>query len=242
MRILFLVAVLCLPFGLSMGQATSTDDAREFIGWLLQDDRDLKGIPFPEVVQAVSGKRVLPLDTNRVDDLELVARIGQGLNEVLRRMNAADNAIHKLKRINEVSSHFEEEIRRVFGKSPGFSCDYPKTAGGKVQRSGYPDLRLVDQPSGRVIYLDPKLYETGGRDSTFRTFYFEPKRETNKILDDGHHLIVGFEHVGRVGGGWRFSRWDLVDLSKFKVRLKAEFQGSNHDLYRPETVVGTSGR
>lgn len=225
-----------------MSQATSTDDAREFIGWLLQDDRELKGIPFPQVVLAVSGKQVLPLDTNLVEDRELLARIGRALDEVSRRMNAADNSIHKQKRINEVSSHFEDEIKRVLGKTSGFSCDFPKTAAGKVQRSGYPDLRLLDQKSGRVIYLDPKLYETGGRDSTFRTFYFEPKKETNKILDDGHHLLVGFEHAGRTGGSWRFTRWDLVDLSKFKVRLKAEFQGSNRDLYRSEAVVGTSGR
>jgi len=31
-----------------------------------------------------------------------------------------------------------------------------------------------------------------------------------------------------------------VDLSKFKVRLKAEFQGSNRDMYRPEAIVATS--
>ena len=242
MRTIFLFALLCLSICTAMSQAKATDDAREFIGWLLQDDRELKGIPFPEVVLAVSGKHVLPLNTNLVEDRELLSRLGRALDEVMRRMNAADNAIHKQQRINEVSSHFEDEIKRVFGKTPGFACDFPKTAAGKVQRSGYPDLRMVDQQSGRVIYLDPKLYETGGRDSTFRTFYFEPKKETNKILDDGHHLIVGFEHAGRTEGNWRFTRWDLVDLAKFKVRLKAEFQGSNRDLYRPEAVVGSSER
>jgi hypothetical protein len=25
------------------------------------------------------------------------------------------------------------------------------------------------------------------------------------------------------------------------VKLKAEFQGSNHDMYRPEAIVATSG-
>jgi hypothetical protein len=32
----------------------------------------------------------------------------------------------------------------------------------------------------RVFYLDPKLYAAGSRDSSFRTFYFEPKITTNK--------------------------------------------------------------
>jgi len=41
---------------------------------------------------------------------------------------------------------------------------------------------------------------------------------------------------------WNFIRWDLVDLSQFKVKLKAEFQGSNRDMYRPEAIVATSAK
>ena len=99
---------------------------------------------------------------------------------------------------------------------------------------------MVDAKTGRTVYLDPKLYEAGSRGSSFRTFYYEPKLETNKILEDGHHLLVGFEHRGKEQGSWQFSNWELVDLSKFRVKLKAEFQGSNRDLYRSENVVGSS--
>ena len=74
-----------------------------------------------------------------------------------------------------------------------------------------------------------------------RTFYYEPKTETGKIHDDAHHLIIGFEHGPRESdGSWKFLNWELVDLSGFKVRLKAEFQGSNRDIYRPELIVGGS--
>jgi hypothetical protein len=93
-----------------------------------------------------------------------------------------------------------------------------------------------------VFYLDPKLYAVGSRESSFRTFYFEPKLSTNKVRDDAVHLVVGFEHEPRTGDHWKFTRWDLVDLSSFRVRLKAEFQGSNHDMYRPEAVIGTSAK
>jgi hypothetical protein len=41
---------------------------------------------------------------------------------------------------------------------------------------------------------------------------------------------------------WNFTRWDLVDLSRFTVKLKAEFQGSNRDMYRPEAIVASSTR
>ena len=80
---------------------------------------------------------------------------------------------------------------------PVCSCDFPLTADGKVQRSGYPDLRIVDLESKRVFYLDPKLYAVGSRDSSFRTFYFEPRKSTNKVRDDAVHFVVGFEHEPR---------------------------------------------
>jgi hypothetical protein len=56
------------------------------------------------------------------------------------------------------------------------------------------------------------------------------------------HLVVGFEHEPRKNGLWRFTRWDLVDLSHLQVKLKAEFQGSNRDLYLPEAIVATSAK
>ena len=74
--------------------------------------------------------------------------------------------------------------------------------------------------------------------SSLRTFYFTPQTETNKVLHDANHLLVGIEHDGNTGK-WRYLRWHLVDLSGFKVRLKAEFQASNEDLYRPELIIRT---
>jgi hypothetical protein len=107
-------------------------------------------------------------------------------------------------------------------------------------RSGCPDLRIVDLASKRVFYLDPKLYVAGSRESSFRAFYFEPRTDTNKVRDDAVHLVVGFEHEQRKkNGAWRFTRWDLVDLAQFKVKLKAEFQGSNREMYRPDTIVAS---
>ena len=64
---------------------------------------------------------------------------------------------------------------------------------------------------------------------------------TNKVRDDAVHLVIGFEHEPREKNvAWKFTRWDLVDLARFKVKLKAEFQGSNRDMYRPEPIVATS--
>jgi hypothetical protein len=135
----------------------------------------------------------------------------------------------QLPSISEVSSDFEDLPRELPNRVPGFSCDFPRTSEDRVQRSGHPDLRLVETATNRIFYLDPKLYAAGSRDSSFRTFYFEPKITTNKVRDDAVHLLVGFEHTPPTAGHWTFTRWDPVDLAHFKVRLKAEFQGSNRD-------------
>lgn len=114
---------------------------------------------------------------------------------------------------------------------PGLTCEVPANREGEHQRSGYPDLRIVDEISGDVFYLDPKLVEQSSWRSSFRSFYFEPKTKTLKINDDAVHLLVGIGHDGKVGE-WVFGEWNLVDLSTLNVRLKAEFQASNADLYR----------
>lgn len=212
------------------------------ISWLQTGDADLRGIPFAEVILAATGKKVRPIDPRNETDVRVLQELRKALDEVVRRMNLPESPIQNLARINEASSHFEDALREVLGAVPDLACDFPRTSEDKVQRSGYPDLRLIDKETQRVYYLDPKLYAAGSRESSFRTFYFEPKVTTNKVRDDAAHLILGFEHEARKAGHWTFTRWDVVDLTKFKVKLKAEFQGSNRDLYRPEAIVATSAK
>ena len=212
------------------------------IPWLLQEDGQLRGLPFAKVIHDATGKQVIATDPQNAVDQRVIKEISRVLDEVVRRMNAPGSGIEGMARINEASSHFEDLMRELLNAAPGLSCNFPRTTDGRVQRSGYPDLRLVDKETQRVFYLDPKLYAAGSRESSFRTFYFEPKKSTNKVLDDAVHFVVGFEHEPGKDGHWKFIRWDLVDLAHFQVKLKAEFQGSNRDLYRPDAIVATSAR
>jgi len=212
----------------------------QLIPWLLNEDRELRGIAFSQVIFDATGKRVLAFDPQNETDRRVVKQISAACDETMKRLNAPDSVIQNIGRINEMSSHFEDTLRELLSSTSGLSCDSPPTLEGKTQRSGYPDLRVVDLASKRVFYLDPKLYAVGSRNSSFRTFYFEPKTATNKVGDDAVHFIVGFEHERREKNGrWKFTRWDLVDLSHFKVKLKAEFQGSNYDIYRAEAIVAS---
>src|SRR2546423_564124 len=223
-------------------QAPQKAAVDQLIPWLLREDNDLRTIPFSQVIFDATGKRVLPIDPKSEADQRVVKQVSAILDEVVRDMNAPDSPVQKVGRINEASSHFEDLLREKLNRVPGFSCDFPRTTEDRVQRSGYPDLRFVETATKRVFYLDPKLYAAGSRDSSFRTFYFEPKIATNKVRDDAVHLLVGFEHEPQNAGHWNFTRWDLVDLSHFKVRLKAEFQASNRDIYRQEAIIATSAK
>ena len=243
-----MLLILIVLSNLPALQSPAAGEMDQLIPWLLNENHQLRGIPFSEVIFDTTGKTVLPFDANDAVDQCVTKAISAACDQTMKRLNAPDSAIQNVDRINEVSSHFEDILRELLNATPGLQCDFPLTVDGKVQRSGYPDLRITDRESKRVFYLDPKLYAAGSRDSSFRTFYFEPKNSTNKVRDDAVHFVVGFEHAPRETGSaspngmWKFTRWNLVDLSRFTVRLKAEFQGSNHDLYRPEAIVASSAK
>jgi len=197
-------------------------------------------VPFDELVELSTGRRVLPVDPADPVDEEVMRLLGEAMGAVLSRFNRPDSVTHEVARINEVSSYFEDALLEIVDAMPELSCELPRTAAGMLQRAGYPDLLVRHLQSGRVFYLDPKLVAEGSMESSLRTFYFTPRGETGKIHYDASHLIVGIEHDGNTGR-WRFLRWHFVDLSGFKVSLKAEFQASNRDLYRPELIIATGG-
>ena len=197
---------------------------------LLDENLSDRKFDFATIAEACSGKKVLPLNDSPAHR-RVVSAIDSALTATIAALNQSDSPVRNLRRINEASRFFEDGILTCIDAMPGLTCEVPPNRAGEHQRSGYPDLRITDEESGTVFYLDPKLVEQGSAASTFRTFYFEPKNETLKITDDAVHLLAGIEHDGKTRE-WTFTGWRLVDLSTLRVRLKAEFQASNADLYR----------
>src|SRR5436189_3126326 len=77
------------------------------IPWLLQEDAQLRGIPFSEVIFDATGKRVLAFDPKNETDGRVLKQISTALDEVMAQLNAPDSVVQGIPRINEVSSHFE---------------------------------------------------------------------------------------------------------------------------------------
>jgi len=65
----------------------------QLIPWLLDEDRQVRGIPFSEVIVDVTGKKVLAFDPQNEIDRRVVRQISAVLDEVTRRMNAPDSPI-----------------------------------------------------------------------------------------------------------------------------------------------------
>lgn len=218
---------------------TKQPSVLDTISDLAAQGKTLKAVPFPIVVEGSTGKKILPASNDDPVSAEMINGISRVIAATIEVLNADNSPVLELRRINEASRFFEDEILKRLNTTETFTCEVPQTAEGKAQRSGYPDLKITHRQSGRVAYLDPKLFEQGGRKSTLRTFYFEPKIETNKILDDAHHFLIGIEHDGN-DGAWQFTNWHLVDLSKLIVRLKPEFQASNRDIYDEAAILRSS--
>ena len=225
-----------------LGSAVEKAEARKdeaadtaLIRGLLKEDLSHREFDFPVVVAAVSGKKVLPAK-GRESRARVTAAISGVMDKLLLEMSGEYSAIRGLRRINEGSRFFEDGLLKGLEKTEGITCGIPPTREGSSQRSGYPDLRITDEATGDVYYLDPKLMERGSAESSLRTFYFEPKDNTLKITEDATHLLLGIEHDGK-DGEWEFLGYQLVDLSGLKVRLKAEFQASNRDIYSKPSVL-----
>src|SRR5436190_21065401 len=72
------------------------------IPWLLQEDAQLRGIPFSEVIFDATGKHVFAFNPKDETDARVVKQIRTALDEVVARLNAPESAIQGIPRINEV--------------------------------------------------------------------------------------------------------------------------------------------
>ena len=238
MKLILPTLILCLfSEGFAGEPSSGNADIEPFVRWLLDGGERLEDVRFAEIAEAVSGYKVLPVDTTDAVDAAMLTHVQGSLDEMLLELAQPENTIHAVGRVNEISRHVEDFLLGRLNAVEGYECTIPANAKGRMQRSGYPDLRLVHTASGRVFYIDPKVYKLGSETSSFRSFYFEPKLETNKILDNASHLIVGIAHSGKVEGRWQLDTWKVVDLINFRVRLKAEFQASNRELYKLGSVL-----
>lgn len=209
---------------------------QDLIALLLRENLGERRFPFCDVIKFSTGKVVIPFDPSHDPHKALKTVIESAAQHSITQLSRASSPTKGLSRINEASRYFEDMLLTSINQDPQFHCSIPKNAKGKEQRSGYPDLIITHLDSGAMAYLDPKLYQAGSENSSFRTFYYEPKINTTKIHHDAIHFLLGIQHDGN-DGDWQFTDIQLADISALPLRLKAEFQSSNKELYQQNLLV-----
>ena len=216
-------------------------NTQELIQLLLDQDLGTRKFAFPDVIHAATGKKVIPLDIKNSTHQIILNAVIVAVKKTATELSQQDSPVRKLRRINEASRFFEDRIMQKLNLHPELQCSIPINNKGNEQRSGYPDILIIHTTPDGIkthAYLDPKLFEDKSRASSLRTFYYEPRKHTNKIQHHALHLLTGISHDGNEGR-WKFTNAEVCDLSHFHVRLKAEFQASNRDLYRKPVLLTT---
>ncbi len=67
----------------------------ELVPWLLREDAQLRALPFPDVILAATGKKVLAVDPQDAIDQRVIKEIARVLDEVLQRVSAPENLFAK---------------------------------------------------------------------------------------------------------------------------------------------------
>src|SRR5438094_874541 len=110
--------------------ATGKAAVDQLIPWLLDENQQLRGVPFSELIFDTTGRKVLSFEANNAVDQRVAKAISAACDETMKRLNAPDSVIQNVDRINEISSHFEDTLRELLSTTPGLKCDFPLTAEG----------------------------------------------------------------------------------------------------------------
>jgi len=188
----------------------------------------LKNIALPELVEATSNYKVIPLKTNNKEDKELYDKITRAANNLITICRKTRRRFQG-NRINEVGNAIEEEFVQELRKTD--------LTPNLLIEKGYPDME-IDDKYGRKTYLESKATSKNW-DDTFRSFYYSAGK---KITKDARHLLIGWKVEEERDKYWKIVDWRLVDLYTLRVGLKSEFNASNKDVYMETSVLTTGAK
>lgn len=192
------------------------------------------GIPFATVIESATGFRVYPIGH---EDEGVMSRLNTVFRFILEGYEIAEPDYRIVTRTleNQISDAINsgQVVRSL-------CCDKPRTLAGHYQASGYPDLQIADEDTGRVYYLSVSTCLHKSLNSSLRTLYYSPRDLTSKVTTDACHCLVIFlrdmlepDNIEILTG------YRLVDLSRILVNFKAEFSAGNNALLRGDAVIGS---
>ncbi len=190
--------------------------------------KPLKNIPFNLVIEALSGKKVIPFDFFDKDDKALLELLKEVAELAGKKIN--QNGIIR-KRANEVGNDIEEFVKEALNEK-NLKAETPISKKGHKKSTGYPDILFWYK--GKPYYLECKTFNIQNIDTTQRSFYFSPSDDF-KVIYDTHHFLLSYEMVvvGRKDDKniFKTKHWKLLSIENLSVDVKYEFNSDNRRLY-----------
>ena len=201
--------------------------------------RPLKDIPFPLVINSISGKEVIPFSSEKTEDIELLNLIEKSIIDAGQSM--LQNGVYA-KRVNEIGNAIEPFVRVSLNKHY-LNADTPADKNGKRQSVGYPDISIRFKE--KTHYVECKTYNRETENSSQRSFYLSPS-DKFKVAEDGHHFLVSYEmerigYMGDKGDRYKPLHWRILSLERLVVSVKYEFNSDNRELYGNNALILREG-
>tara|TARA_B100001142_G_scaffold326847_1_gene383173 strand:- start:219 stop:860 length:642 start_codon:yes stop_codon:yes gene_type:complete len=189
-------------------------------------------LPFRDVIKAATGHNILPFnDSTRA----VVRKLDEWISVNVQHLSNHIESEY-IGRPNELGNYLERILLNDFQRdlAPSIRCEMPRTISGHAQAVGYPDGVIFTQ--NEVMYFDVKIYQAKTKDTTLRSFYYQPTNQS-KIHHDAPHFLIGFE-VESIDGNnsspFRIVDYSIVDVYDMNVNFKAEFNTNNRNIYNLE--------
>lgn len=188
----------------------------------------LKDIPFNLVIEAMTGKKVIPFNYGNSEHKKVLSLLEKTAVMAGREINK--KGILRT-RPNEVGNDIEPYVKKALN-SLKLNASVPECPSGKKKAVGYPDI--IFQFNGTPYYLECKTYNSKNKDTSQRSFYLSPSDEF-KITFDAVHFMIAFEiYVDGEQNGkhiYKCCNYKILSLDTLSLDVKYEFNSDNKRLY-----------
>lgn len=201
------------------------EDFNELIQRLILGAND---VYFRDVILASSSYQITEINEQMLLDLQ---QLKKEFQKDLGTISSTVKTTYK-GRANELSNYMERVVRDKINTIKNFSASKPTVKGRGKQTAGYPDL--VVMAHSKPFYFEVKTHQLKTADSSLRSFYYKPSKNS-KISQSCPHLLIAFEveSLGKENKSpFIVNGFKMIDLYDLKVNLKPEFNASNIDVYK----------
>lgn len=202
-----------------MSSILSEKEKVQIIQQILKSPKQLGAIDFKLLVKESTQCDVIEMNQKNPYDQKLLLNLKRKLQNSLNTSKRTGR-YYAGNRINDVGSRIEADIVNDLNSNP-FSVR-------QLGSRGYPDTEIIFE--NEAVYMELKATGVIG-ESSYRHFYYTTG---TKIKKTARHILLIILAESKDRGYWGVRSFIISDLSKLKVRLKAEFNASKSDLIKNE--------